>query len=192
MADSIIASYRNKKIRATVYCQSYLPDPIFAACVWGFSEIVQKRPGLASEPDIKSCGNRPTSLLDLSVLEQISAEGTTYLLVPSTCCHRKIVQVLLENSANIDAKHNLGRSAFQLEVGVGHHSTVELLLDNGMDINGRDLCGNTALHLAIERGHSSMLLDRSFDVDSRRPGAFGFVFCSEPGGRSYCSIPPDA
>ena len=57
----------------------------------GDSPRLQKRLGLASEPDIKSSGNRPTSLLDLSVLEQISAEGTTCLLVPSTYGHRKIV-----------------------------------------------------------------------------------------------------
>ena len=76
MADSITASYGNEKIRSTI-CRQSDYRILYLQLAPGGSPRLCKRLGLASELDIKSCGNRPTSLLDLSVLEQMSAEGTS-------------------------------------------------------------------------------------------------------------------
>jgi hypothetical protein len=52
--------------------------------------------------------------------------------------HEAVVQLLLDNGANIDVKDNNGETALHWVCGAGREAVARLLLDKGADISAKD------------------------------------------------------
>ncbi len=95
--------------------------------------------------------------------------GTT-LHAASLGGHEKIVQMLLEKGADVNAQGGKYGNALQAASAGGHDQVVQMLLDKGADVNAQGgICGN-ALQAASEGGHDQMLqmlLDNGADVNAQ-------------------------
>ena len=83
-----------------------------------------------------------------------------------------LIEKLLENGADIEAKDQYGNTALTTAALYGRQSIVECLLDRGADIEAKDQYGRTALLLAAWQGHKSIvecLLDRGADIEAKNP-----------------------
>ena len=82
-----------------------------------------------------------------------------------------LIEKLLENRADIEAKDTYGYTALLSAACYGHKSIVECLLDCGADIEAKDKTpGWTALILAAYYNHKSTvecLLDRGADIEAK-------------------------
>jgi len=70
--------------------------------------------------------------------------GTTPLIVAARYGHKDIVQILLENGANIDHQDNYGQTALMYAANFGLKDVVQLLLDRGANRTLKTNGGNTA------------------------------------------------
>lgn len=93
--------------------------------------------------------------------------GSTALHFASGRGHEGMVQYLLQNGANVDARDQPGNTALHVAVRKGYRRIATLLLDSGSDVNVRDYNGNAPIHESLtandEYAITSMLLDRGAD-----------------------------
>jgi ankyrin repeat protein len=81
------------------------------------------------------------------------SRGMTALMIAAERGHTAIVQTLLDQGADIQAKEaRQGRTALFLAVAHGHTPVVQALLSKGADVKEKDNSGWTPLMLAAERG----------------------------------------
>jgi len=81
-----------------------------------------------------------------------------------------IVRYLLQNGANINAKHCLGKTPLFIASQNGHLGVVNLLLKNCADVNQADIHGATPLHVASREGHKDvvrLLIEKGANVDEQ-------------------------
>lgn len=91
----------------------------------------------------------------------------TALHMASNNGHYKVVEVLISNDANIEAKTSMARTPLHLSCMRGHYNIIQLLVDYGSNINALDNDFNTPLHYASEHGFADVvtyLLDKRPDV----------------------------
>lgn len=93
--------------------------------------------------------------------------GSTALHFASGLGHEGMVQYLLANGANVDARDQPGSTPLHVAVRKGYRRIATMLLDNGSDVNVRDYNGNAPIHESLtandEYAITSMLLDRGAD-----------------------------
>ena len=80
--------------------------------------------------------------------------------------HSRIVQLLLENGADPEAKDMLAMTPFLIAVTMGRNQSAKVLLDHGVEITATDSSLNSSLHLAISYRRAEMvkmLLERGKD-----------------------------
>jgi len=118
---------------------------------------------------------------------------TTPLMVAAGKGHRDIVELLITNGAEINAKDSLNddeiaeriaamvgailpeggaveKTALHLAAVGGHKEVVELLIANGADVNVMDAAGQTPLYYAVSRGHkesTELLIAEGVDVNAK-------------------------
>ena len=83
----------------------------------------------------------------------------------------KIVRLLLDKGADVNAKDRSGKTAMILAAKNGHADIVRLLLDKGADVNAKADDDTTALMQAAEKGNVDVvraLLEKGADVNVRR------------------------
>jgi ankyrin repeat protein len=81
--------------------------------------------------------------------------------------HESVIQLLIEEGADVTAKADDGWTALHLAAQNGHDAAIELLLERGADVAAKDNDGWTALHLAAQNGHETvvqLLLEKETDV----------------------------
>ena len=61
--------------------------------------------------------------------------------------HVEVVQTLIDNGANVNARDVFGRTP--LHLAVGHPAIIALLLEAGANVDARDSLSNTPLHRAV-------------------------------------------
>ncbi|PKK41442.1 hypothetical protein CI102_13947, partial [Trichoderma harzianum] len=86
--------------------------------------------------------------------------------------HTAVIQLLLDNNANIETKDKDGDTPLGIAAYYGQTAAIQLLLDYNADINAKsnDNVGRTPLSYAVEKGGKSIvkaLLD-SGKVDVNR------------------------
>lgn len=75
----------------------------------------------------------------------------------------EIIQVLLGNGFNINAKNSTGETPLFFSIRNGDLDLVDFLIFTGADVNAVDEFGNTPLHVAADYGNLEMvtyLLDK--------------------------------
>ncbi len=83
------------------------------------------------------------------------------------CGHVSVVEILLNNNANIEAKTSMQRTPLHLSCMRGNIEIVKLLVNCQASINSTDHELNTPLHYASEHGFPDIvgfLLDRNPDI----------------------------
>jgi ankyrin repeat protein len=75
--------------------------------------------------------------------------GMTALHVASSKGHAEVVQALIDNGSDIEAREETGRTPLHTAAFRGQKEIVELLLKNGAEINARTRDGKTPLDWAI-------------------------------------------
>jgi ankyrin repeat protein len=93
----------------------------------------------------------------------------TALQEASSGGHEKLVQILLDKGADMNAQHGSLGTALQAASRGGHEKVVQMLLDKGADVNAQGGLFNTALQAASWGGHEKVvqtLLDKGADVNA--------------------------
>ncbi|KAH6970387.1 hypothetical protein BKA56DRAFT_558737 [Ilyonectria sp. MPI-CAGE-AT-0026] len=104
-----------------------------------------------------------------------TTEFFTNLMVASYYGHRAVVKLLLEQGADIEAKHTgYGRTPLSWAAERGHEAVVRVLLEQGADVEAKDTgYGRTPLSWAAERGHKAvvrLLLKQGANVEAKDTG----------------------
>ena len=71
--------------------------------------------------------------------------------------HTKLISLLVENGAKVNAHDGEGRTPFLNAVAAGHVSSARVLLKLGADVNATDLLMKTCAHIAVENEQLKML-----------------------------------
>lgn len=84
--------------------------------------------------------------------------GFTALHLAARQGHRGIVQDLLRQSADVDARlPDSEQTPLHLAAREGHEKIVRLLIDYGADFEAKDAMGRTAVHLAVRMRHAAVV-----------------------------------
>ena len=84
--------------------------------------------------------------------------------------HEKVVQMLLDQGADVNAQGGEYGNALQAASVKGHEKVVQMLLDQGADVNAQGGNYGNALQAASVGGHEKvvqMLLDQGADVNAQ-------------------------
>lgn len=105
-----------------------------------------------------------------TALEAQDGNGRTALIWASSEGHERVVKILLNMGADINAEDHRYRTALKGASMNGHEKVVKLLLIEGADVNGQYDNSGSALTLASEMGHEKvvkMLLDKGANVNAQ-------------------------
>jgi ankyrin repeat protein len=89
--------------------------------------------------------------------------------------HKEIVELLITNSANVDALDRYRETPLHAAADEGHKEIAELLITNGADVDGKyntNYNTKTPLHYAAGEGHKEiieLLIANGADVDVKTP-----------------------
>ena len=84
--------------------------------------------------------------------------GMSPLQIASGAGHREIVELLIAEGADVEAKDSfIGRTALGHASMDGHKEIAELLITNGASVTALDNIGSTPLHSAAEGGHKEIV-----------------------------------
>ncbi len=143
------------------------PDPVFAACTWGFPEVVRDRLGLRG--GAKAQKWRWIYKSKPKLLKRINEEYLTCFLIACKHGQNSIVQLLLEQRADINQRSGIWKcTGLHLAAIGGHDSTFALLLDKGIRTDLQDDHGQTILLYAVaNRCESAVRLLIERDVNTQ-------------------------
>lgn len=82
-------------------------------------------------------------------------EGERALHLAAKAGHGRIVNMLLQEGADVKAMSRVGSTALHFAAAHGHTEVLRTLLEKGADASARNLPGRTALQLALEGRHEA-------------------------------------
>ncbi|KAI9651417.1 MAG: hypothetical protein M1829_003023 [Trizodia sp. TS-e1964] len=95
--------------------------------------------------------------------------GMTPLVGAASNGFETVVQLLLDNGANIEASDKRGATALMVAASGGHRAVVQILLDKRANIEAGCRYGQTALIWAASKGHGAVvqiLLDKGANIEA--------------------------
>ena len=96
--------------------------------------------------------NRGTQWEEESIIDE------TPLHVAADCGEKEIVDLLLANGAQLDAKRSDGNTPLHLAVSVSSLSVVECLIRNGASVHARNDWQGTPLHLTVHQKNTDIVM----------------------------------
>ena len=90
------------------------------------------------------------------ILERRDSEGQTPLYLAAELGHQRIVKLLLDKGAEVNAQGGKYGNALQAAVAGNHTAIVELLLNNGADVSRHDSQGKSVLHYATNSANCNL------------------------------------
>jgi hypothetical protein len=115
-----------------------------------------------------------------SVVNARNRSGDTPLSMAAVQGHCEVVDMLLDNEADVNAQGGRYGNALNAASLGGHEAVVKRLLDKGADVNAQGGQYGNALQAASSGGHEAMvkrLLDKGADVNAQG-GYFGNALCA--------------
>jgi Ankyrin repeats (3 copies)/Ankyrin repeats (many copies) len=103
-------------------------------------------------------------------INELDSDGRTALFWASEYGHEKVVQILLERGADINARGRGYSNALYTASEGGHEKVVQMLLERGADVNTQGGEYGNALQAASYGGHEKVvqiLLERGADVNTQ-------------------------
>lgn len=121
---------------------------------------------------VKNQGDEVSAMLkkNKKLVKSLNPTGNTPLMVASNTGHPKIVTILLENGADVNAKTIMGRTALHMAAGQNRMEVVKILLAKRADVNARNENLGTPLHAAAVGQHPEMvtyLLDHGAELNAK-------------------------
>jgi ankyrin repeat protein len=154
-----------ERLKATI---SSPPNPLFAACVWGFSEVIAH-----------------LLMTVITNLIELNVRGRQGLSIASGYGHEAVVRLLFEQGADVNAKDGDGWTALHGAASRGHEAVVRLLVEKGADVNAKHRDRWTALHEAAYKGHEAvvrLLVEKGADVNAKHRDRWTALhLAAEPG-----------
>jgi len=96
-------------------------------------------------------------LKNVDLNKKYSDDGYTLLMYASQNGNKKIVETLILNKANIEAKNHDGVNSLMLSSMYGHESIVNMLITSKANINVINHIGEDSLLLSSKYGHESIV-----------------------------------
>lgn len=149
---------------------------------------------------LSSLRNVPDSVIiekiqSIDDLEQRDRTGMTLLMLAVCYKKKEIINFLLSNKVNINAKNDIGATALHMAVKYGDIEVIRILLENNANVNAEDIYGNTPImtashlhaidvfELLIKYGANPMHKNKfglsSFDVFAAYPDIIHVFQCSD-------------
>ncbi|KAL4736686.1 hypothetical protein BDV11DRAFT_211045 [Aspergillus similis] len=124
----------------------HIPSPVYYTALlgleWVLNALIASSESPARVVDILNAqGGRYSS-----ALQAASAEG-----------HEKIVQILLDQGAEVNAQGGVYGNALQAASAEGHGIIVQILLDQGAEVNAQGGVYGNALQAALANGHEKIM-----------------------------------
>lgn len=145
-------------------------DPIFAACVFDFQEVVG---GLRTYNKEK--------------VQARNTRGETVLYLACRYGRQEIVQTLLEVGADSNSKSSNGSTALHVAATHGDDKIMLILVNSGASVDIRDSADQTALHCACESGSigaAQILIDAKVPVHAKDEYGRTALHCAAQAGDS--------
>lgn len=108
---------------------------------------------------------------DINNINYQNEDEDTALHLASVHGRVKVVKLLLERGAEVNAKQKSELTALHLASLKGHTEVVKLLLEHGAEINAKQQSGITPLHYSIGEGYTevaTLLLEHGADVNAKQ------------------------
>ncbi|KAK2752447.1 hypothetical protein FQN54_008109 [Arachnomyces sp. PD_36] len=153
---------------------SDIPSPVYYTSLLGLDQVLREL--IAAES-----GN------GREIKNLINAQGGycgNALKAASINDHEKMVQMLLNNGADINAQDERHGYALEAASREGHEKIVRVLLSRGADVNAQSEMFGNALYSASAQGHEKivqMLLDKNADVNAHESSENPFRGASREG-----------
>ncbi|KAK1573827.1 uncharacterized protein LY79DRAFT_593711 [Colletotrichum navitas] len=156
------------------------PNPLYYASLLGLYSTLR-----ALLKENKRHGSPTVEDKSLSCnLDTVGGNWGTAIAGAASRGHQHIVQLLLDNDADVNADGN-GWTALRIGSFMGHKEVVQLLLENGADATIADQFRWTPMHKALAKGHIKvvkLLLENGADVNAaNRDGQTSLHFASVRG-----------
>jgi hypothetical protein len=115
----------------------------------GVKESIKENPDLVFRTDYEVGYNQPDNL-------RSDFAGETPLYVAASYGHKDVVEVLLANKADVNAKGHCGMTSLHAAASNCHKDVVEVLLANKADVNAKDYGGMMPLGYAVLKGNKNV------------------------------------
>lgn len=116
------------------------------------------------------------------------------MIIAASNGYKDIVNLLINNGADVNAKYKDGCTALMVAAKWGHHFAVENLLNNrsNIDVDARANNDVTALMLAADNGHTPIveaLLSKGADINTKsKDGDTALIFASKKGYKEIVEL----
>jgi len=140
------------------------------------AETAKPEPPTVKAPDISihkaaNKGDIETvkQYLDAGMDVNAKYKGRTLLHAAAGRGREVIVELLIDNGANVNVKDALAATPLHEAANIGDNELVELLIAKGADVNANDIYGSTPLHKAAHRGRKAVVtlfISKGADVNA--------------------------
>ena len=162
---------------AEVQAQPSPPPPVVEKRVEPLAEAVEQELPTPKAPDISiheaaEAGNMVVIKKHLVAGADVNTKlkGRTLLHAAAGKGRKEIVELLIDNDANVNVKDAVSGTPLHEAALRGDKEVVELLITKGADVNAKDLYGWTPLYKATHKGHKEvveLLISKGSDVNAK-------------------------